>query len=90
MDLTEMTYWDAVLLVLRAVWKIVVNYAPVVLWFLGYWVWEVWQEFRGPRRVQVLADIRRKAAEIRSIRWQTGGARRESGFRFRRVWEKQR
>lgn len=68
MDLSSMTYWDALILLVRTIWKIALNFWPASLLVLGILLWETWEE-SGAKRARELERIRRNSV-IRRFWWQ--------------------
>lgn len=69
MDLSSMTYWDALILVVRAIWKIALNFWPASLLVLGILLRETWEEI-GAKRARELERIRRNSVIVRRFWWQ--------------------
>lgn len=69
MDLSSMTYWDALILLVRVIWKIALNFWPASLLVLGILLWETWEEI-GAKRARELERIRRNSVIVRRFWWQ--------------------
>lgn len=49
MDPSSMTYWDTLVLLVRVIWKIALNFWPASLFVLYILLSETWAEIRAKR-----------------------------------------